>query len=630
MGDQTDIIGGVLERKLEALPHKPGVYLFKDSRRRVIYIGKAKDLKQRVRSYFQHSRHLDHKTEVLRGHIEDIDCIVTDNELEALFLESNLVKKEKPKFNVNLKDDKSFLHIKLTLNEPYPRVLLTRRVLEDGALYFGPVLPASLARNTIKIINRHFLLRTCTLEIDGDLDRPCLEYHIKRCLGPCVHGLCDPEQYSRAVRDVVLFLEGKNGELIRSLQGKMEEAADKQHYEAAAFYRDRIGMLHDLTEKQKAILERKDDVDVFAYYREGQCLTLQLFTLRAGRIVGKREFHWEDLEFFQPSRFLRDALQQYYLSAGSVPRQIFLPVKMEDQELMTEWLSEKRAGKQSRHRVRMVVPKRGQKHDLLVLVERNAKVAFETRFKLHRPDVTHLLEECQRELDLPAIPDRIEAFDVSNIQGKETVASLVVCQRGAMRKDQYRKFRIKTVQGADDVHSIYEVVYRRYRRLLEESAPLPDLVLIDGGRGQLHFAYQALSKLGIEEMPLASIAKREENLFLQGRAHPLVLPPTSPVLHLLQKIRDEAHRFAVTYHRKRRSLRDFRSELDEIPGIGVKRRTRLLRNFGSVLGIRQARLEELVPFLGEKLAGEVKRILAQNRGAQVWGQESVEAKKNVR
>jgi len=599
----------VLEEKLEALPNKPGVYLFKDAKQRVVYIGKAKSLKHRVRSYFQISRKLDQKTQVLKQHIQDLDYIVTDNELEALFLESNLVKKQKPRFNVHLKDDKAFLHIKLTVQEPYPRVVLTRRVLDDGALYFGPFLPASLARNTVKIINRHFLLRTCTIEIDGKLNRPCLEYYIQRCLGPCVQGLCTHQGYSQSVKDVILFLEGKNEELLGNLKKKMMEASAKQHYEAASFYRDRIGMLRDLTEKQKAIQGGEQDVDIFAYFREGNCLALQLFMIRGGRIVGKREFYWEELDFFLPSQFLRDALQQYYLTAGFIPHQVHLPIEIEDQGLMGQWLSRKLQEQVPRRRVRMVVPKRGSKHDLLLLVERNAKIAFESRFKILKTAKHTLLEHLQRDLDLPELPEWIEAFDVSNIQGAENVASVVVCEGGILQKSRFRKYKIKSVEGPDDFSSIYEVVLRRYQRLQAEKASLPDLVLIDGGKGQLHSAYQALSSLGIEDIPLAGIAKREEIIYLQGREDPIRLPRTSPVLHLVQSIRDEAHRFALAYHRKRRSIRDFQSDLDEISGIGEKRKKRLLRNFGSVAKIRRATVEELAPFLGAKLARRVKEAL---------------------
>ena len=599
----------MLEEKLQALPEKPGVYLFKDLDQVTIYIGKAKNLKHRVRSYFQSSRSQNHKTEILKKFIHDLDYIVTDNELEALFLESNLVKTHKPKFNVHLKDDKAFLHVKLTVNEPYPRVLLTRRILQDGALYFGPFLPASLARNTIKIINRHFLLRTCDIEIDGNLERPCLEYFMKRCLGPCVRGLCTKQEYDLSVKDVVLFLEGKNQELIDSLQRKMDRAADIQRYEAAAFYRDRIQMVRDLTEKQKAIQGGKEDVDVFAYYRESSRLALQLFTLRRGRIVGKREFFWEDLDFFQPARFLRDALQQYYVNTAFIPHQIHLPVEIEDQELISQWLSERRPGNGKKPKVRIMVPRRGTKHELLLLVERNAKIAFETRFKILKSEKDKLLERLKTEFDLPEIPNHIEAFDVSNIQGRESVASVVICEDGLMNRSQYRKLKINTVDGSDDYQSIYEAVYRRYDRKLTEQTSLPDLILIDGGKGQLHSAYQALSKLGIEDIPLASIAKREEWIYVQGREDPVILPRNSPVLHLMQEIRDEAHRFALTYHRKRRSIRDFHSELEQIPGIGEKRKKRLLRNFGSLARIRRASVEELMPFVGEKLARTILQTL---------------------
>ena len=600
-----------LQAKLESLPAQSGVYLFKDATGGVIYIGKAKSLRNRVRSYFQSTRHLDAKTEVLKQHIRDLDYILTDSEIEALILESTLVKKRKPKFNINLKDDKSFLHIKLTVNEAFPRVLLTRRILNDGALYFGPYLPASLARNTVKIINRHFLLRTCDIKIDGELDRPCLEYHIKRCLGPCVAGLCTPQEYRQATDEVVLLLEGKNESLTRKLSVSMEKAASERNFEAAAFYRDRIKLVRDLAERQKMILSGVSDVDIFAYHHRANRLALQLFTLRDGRVIGKREFYWEELNFFDPAEFLRDAIQQYYLNAGFVPAAIFLPVEIADQDLIAGWLTEKARHRRGR-KVRISVPQRGEKHDLLVLVERNARIAFENRFRIQRARKKELLQRVQAELDLPTLPKRIEAFDISNIQGAETVASMVVCQGGTMDRSQYRKFKIRGVQGPDDFASMIEVVRRRYKRLLAEGTALPDLILIDGGKGQLHSAYQALAELGVEGTPLASIAKREELIFIKGQEDPLQLERFSPVLQLIQEIRDEAHRFAVTYHRRRRSIRDFESELDRIPGIGAKRKMRLLRSFGSVARIRRASLSELTPFLGEKLAGVVRERLRKD------------------
>ncbi len=598
-----------VQAKLDNLPSGPGVYLFKDRTGKSIYIGKAKSLRHRVHSYFQQQRIADQKTEILRGYIRDLDYIVTDTEVEALMLESNLVKQQQPLFNVNLKDDKSFLHIKLTMNEDFPRVLLTRRILNDGALYFGPYLPASLARNTIKIINRHFLLRTCDIEIDGELERPCLEYHIKRCLGPCVAGLCSVEEYTRSVEEVIQLLEGKNSRLVKSLRRKMLRAAGEEKFEAAAFYRDRIRMVGDLAKQQKMIVSGVRDVDIFAYHREGPRAALQLFTLRNGRVVGKREFFWESLHFFDPPTFLRDAIQQYYLNAGFVPASIYLPVEIEDQMLVQAWLTHKHGSRRGR-KVRIHVPKRGEKLDLVLLVERNARIAFDSRFRILKADRSSILAEVQDELDLPKPPRRIEAFDISNIQGAETVASLVVCLEGRMSRKEYRRFKIRSVDGPDDYASIYEAVKRRYKRMLAEEQALPDFILIDGGPGQLHFAYQALVELGIEDLAVASIAKKEELIHVMGQDDVLRLERSSRTLRLLQEIRDEAHRFAVTYHRKRRSLRDFHSVLDDIPGIGQKRKKRLLRSFGSVAGIRGASERELIPFVGPRLARLVKDKLS--------------------
>ncbi len=602
------MISEALQAKLDSLPSSPGVYLFKGATGKTIYIGKAKSLRNRVRSYFRRQRLSDQKTDVLRTYIRDLDYILTDSDVEALMLESNLVKKQQPLFNVNLKDDKSFLHIKLTVNEEFPRVLLTRRILKDGAVYFGPYLPVSLARNTIKIINRHFLLRTCDIEIDGELERPCLEHDIKRCLGPCVAGLCSREEYGRAVGDVIQLLEGKNTPLVKSLRRRMLEAAKKENFEAAAFYRDRMRLVKDLAEQQKMILSGVGDVDIFAYHREGSRVALQLFTLRHGRVVGKREFFWEDLPFFDPPVFLRDALQQYYLNAGFVPASIYLPVEIEDQGLVQEWLTRKHRSRRGR-KVRIHVPRRGDKLDLVLLVERNAAISFHTRFRILETSRSAVLEGLQKELDLPTVPKRIEAFDVSNIQGSETVASLVVSVDGKMSRKEYRRYKIKLVDGPDDYASICEAVRRRYRRVLAEETALPDFILIDGGPGQLHFAYQALAELGIEDIPVAGIAKKEELIHVMGQEAPLRLEGSSRTLRLLQEIRDEAHRFAVTYHRKRRSLRDFHSVLDEIPGIGQKRKKRLLRSFGSLAGIRRASERELVPFLGAKLARLVRERL---------------------
>ena len=591
-----------LKEKIENLPGSPGVYLYRDSSGKTIYVGKAKSLRNRVRSYFQEGRPLDPKTDRLVSEVADIECIVTDSEVEALILESTLVKKNQPRYNVNLKDDKSFPYLKLTVNEPYPRIFITRRIKRDGALYFGPFLPASYARQTIKLINKYFKLRTCNLEIDGSLPRPCLDYQMKRCLGPCVAGLCSREQYGRAVEDVKLLLSGKSEELIRQLESRMNEASEQLRYEAAALYRDWIAMVRDMSERQKMILAGQDDSDLFGYFQEGSRLALQVFAMRGGRIVGRREFYWEDLISFEPSEFFSAALKQYYLQDTFTPVEIYIPADIEDAEVLESWLSERRG-----RRVHIRSPKRGLKSGLLDLVMRNARMSFETRFRVLKPKGAELLAPLQEILHLGALPRRVETFDVSHIQGADTVASMVVCENGEMKRSAYRKFKIESVKGPDDFASMREAVHRHYENVLEEDeASLPDLVLIDGGKGQLSAAGEALEDLGLERLPVAAIAKKEEIIFVRGREdEPIRLPGESPLLQLFQAMRDEAHRFAVTYHRKRRELRDFDSELLDIPGIGEVRRKVLLRAFGSLERVRSANFEELAPYVGPKAAEQI-------------------------
>ena len=591
-----------LKEKIENLPGSPGVYLYRDSSGKIVYVGKAKSLRNRVRSYFQEGRPLDPKTDRLVSEVADIECIVTDSEVEALILESTLVKKNQPRYNVNLKDDKSFPYLKLTVNEPYPRIFITRRIKRDGALYFGPFLPASYARQTIKLINKYFKLRTCNLEIDGSLPRPCLDYQMKRCLGPCVAGLCSREQYGRAVEDVKLLLSGKSEELIRQLESRMNEASEQLRYEAAALYRDWIAMVRDMSERQKMILAGQDDSDLFGYFQEGSRLALQVFAMRGGRIVGRREFYWEDLISFEPSEFFSAALKQYYLQDTFTPVEIYIPADIEDAEVLESWLSERRG-----RRVHIRSPKRGLKSGLLDLVMRNARMSFETRFRVLKPKGAELLAPLQEILHLGALPRRVETFDVSHIQGADTVASMVVCENGEMKRSAYRKFKIESVKGPDDFASMREAVHRHYENVLEEDeASLPDLVLIDGGKGQLSAAGEALEDLGLERLPVAAIAKKEEIIFVRGREdEPIRLPGESPLLQLFQTMRDEAHRFAVTYHRKRRELRDFDSELLDIPGIGEVRRKVLLRAFGSLERVRSANFEELAPYVGPKAAEQI-------------------------
>ena len=634
-----------LDEKLKEIPRSPGVYLYKNAVGKIIYIGKAKNLRNRVRSYFQAGRSTadfsyDIKTSELVKQIADVEIIVTDNEVEAFILEATLVKQHQPYFNYKLKDDKSYPHLKLTINEPFPKCVITRRIQNDGALYFGPFLPASMARRTIDLINRTFQLRTCDIEIDGKAPRPCLEYHIKRCLGPCVKGLCTPAEYQEAVRDVRLLLEGRNTELADQLAERMEQASADMRYELAAKYRDLRKTVIKLSEQQKMATTGESDVDIFGYYREGQRLALQLFTMREGDIVGRREFFWEDLSEndFNPAEFLSEVLAQYYSGPDGgtrvspvsnaqvaratqfVPREIHVPTDFEDRELLEKALSEGKG-----RRVHILAPQRGEKRDMIDLVEKNAKLAFEQRFRVLKPDMKRVLEEMQETLELPRFPARIESFDISHIQGAENVAGMVVSENGKMNKSEYRKFKIKSVEGANDFASMHEAVLRRYRRVRDEEKALPDLIMIDGGKGQLNAAAEAMRELDLEAVPMIGVVKpplrhnEVAYLLVKGREdEPIYLDSHSLILRLIQMIRDETHRYAVTYHRKRRELRDFTSELSAIPGVGDKRKTRLLRQFGSIQKISIATVEELAPFVGRKTATEIVEHFAR-QGALAEG-----------
>src|SRR5256714_1783343 len=604
-----------LAEKLKEIPVSAGVYLYKDGAGKIIYIGKAKRLRSRVRSYFQ-ARPFDRKTDALVRQIADVEFIVTDNEVEALILEATLTKKHKPRYNVNLKDDKSYPHLKLTINEPFPKAVITRRIQKDGALYFGPFLPASMARKTIDVINRTFQLRTCDIEIDGKAPRPCLEYHIKRCLGPCVKGLCTADQYQEAVRDVRLLLEGRNTELADTLEERMDQASEEMRYEMAAKYRDLRKTVVKLSEQQKMATTSDRDVDIFAYYREDQRLALQLFTMREGNIIGRREFFWEDLpeDDFDPASFLGEVLAQYY-ATDYVPKEIHVPVDFKDRELLEQALTARKG-----RRVKIHYSQRGEKRDLIDLGEKNAKLAFEQRFRVLKPDMKLVLEELQETLELPRFPARIESFDISHIQGAENVAGMVVCENGKMNRNEYRKFKIRRVEGSNDFASMHEAVLRRYRRVRDEQKELPDLIMIDGGKGQLNAAAEAMRMLDLEAVPMIGVVKptlhhnQVAYLLVKGRENePIYLDSYSLVLRLIQMIRDETHRYAVTYHRKRRELRDFTSELSAIPGVGEKRKTRLLRHFGSIQKISTTTIEELAPFVGRKTATEIAAHFARQR-----------------
>ncbi len=592
----------MLQQKIDLLPADPGVYIFRNALGAILYVGKARSLRQRVRSYFQAGRPADPKTQRLIKEINDLEYIVTDNEVEALILESSLVKKNQPRYNINLKDDKSFPYLKLTVQEPFPRIFITRRIKKDGALYFGPYLPAAYARRTLKLVNKYFRLRTCNLEVDGSLERPCLDYQMKRCLGPCVSGLCTKEDYDRAVEDVRQLLSGRTDGIFRRLEALMKEASESMRYEAAAVYRDWIAMVRDISERQKMALESQDDCDLFGYYQEGARLALEVFAMRGGRIVGRRSFFWEDLISFDPGEFFSQALEQYYLQDTFTPKEIYIPADMEEAEVFEEWLSSRKG-----NRVHVRSPKRGLKSEMLDLVMRNARNSFDARFRILKVKGAALLKPLQEALGIDVLPRRIETFDVSHVQGADTVASMVLCVDGEMKRSGYRKFRIEKVKSPDDFAAMREVIHRHYENALEqEESSLPDLVLIDGGKGQLAAAVSALEELGLEGQRIAAIAKKEELIFVKGRQdRGIALPEDSPVLHLVQRMRDEAHRFAVTYHRKRRELRDFDTELMNVPGIGETRKKVLLRAFGSFSRVRAASFEELAPYVGPKTASNI-------------------------
>src|SRR5467141_3939889 len=599
--------------KAAQLPESPGVYLFKDAGGTVLYVGKARNLRSRVRSYFLESRWIDAKTGSLARDIADLETIVVGNEREALALEHNLIKQYRPKFNVVLRDDKTYPYIKFTAAEKYPRVYFTRRIKKDGSLYFGPYFPASLARRILHFVHKRFLVPSCTVDLARSHPRPCLQYYIKRCLGPCVAGLTTDERYAEAARDVRLFLEGRRHDLIKSLEERMAAAAEKELFEQAAAYRDLLRTLEDIEERQRIAAAQGDDTDVLAYYAEPPLVAADLFHLRGGRVVDRREFYWEELEEFDPQEFVTSLLKQLYLEAEYLPKAIHVSADFEDRELLETTLTE-RAG----HKVEIFTPQRGTKRAFLDLVESNAKHSFEQRFRVLKPTSKAIGEALQNALNLAEEPRRIESFDISHIQGTDTVASMVVWEKGRMKKSDYRKFIIRGEQERangnvprqnDDFASMREAVSRRYRRLQEEKKEFPGLILIDGGIGQLHAAAQALESLQIINQPVASIAKKEEILYVLGQEdEPIVLERHSPVLHLIQQIRDETHRFAVTFHRQRRGKRQTQTALSEIPGVGVKTAQKLLKEFGSVANIQRAGLEKLSSVISRKSA---EKILSQ-------------------
>ena len=646
--------------KIKTIPTSPGCYLYKNAEGEVIYVGKAKNLRSRVRSYFLDANQRNNqKTGSLMREAVDIEYITVDNEREALALENNLIKQRKPRFNILLRDDKTYPYIKLTMNDRYPKVFVTRRLRKDGGAYFGPYFPGNLAHRLVDLIHRSFLIPSCKVDLSRYHPRACLQYYIKRCLGPCVDGFVSFEQYRDTIRDVQLFLEGRTDELETKLTRRMEAAAEEMNFEAAARFRDQVVTVHQMQDKQRIATAENEDADVFGFHYESEMLAVNLFHMRGGKIVDRRDFFWEDLsdvieatlnegatagsadndeastptepnpsaiapevletpettqlgnatelgQAFSPGAFFSALLKQLYLDQPYVPRSIYVPVNFDDRQILADILSER-----TKHRIEIAAPQRGEKRSLVDLVCQNAKQSFDQRFRVLAPSQKAIQAALQDALTLEEPPRRIECFDISHIQGAETVASMVVWEDGAMKKSDYRKFQIKTVSGNDDFASMREVIQRRYKRLLEEKKPFPSLILIDGGLGQLSAAYAALQGIGVTLQPLASIAKKEEIIYVHGQEDdPVVLERRSPVLHLMQKIRDESHRFAVTYHRKRRQIRDRESELDAIPGVGPRTRQRLVEHFGSVRGIKQASPDALTAVVNKATAEKIRRHFA--------------------
>jgi excinuclease ABC subunit C len=650
-----------LKDQIARLPEQPGVYLYFNAGGDTIYVGKARALRDRVRNYLG-AYGADVKTDALLNEVARLEVIVTDSVVEALALENNLIKQRAPKYNILLRDDKNYPYLQLTTTEAFPRVLVARRVEPDGSFYAGPFLPATFARKTMSLTHRLFGIRSCNEVITGKRGRPCLEYDIKRCIAPCVDTVCSAEEYGRAVKLTQLFLEGKNDELVKTLKARMVDAADAERFEEAAQQRDAMRTVQTLLDRQqKMATVELGHRDVFGLKRGPAGVVIQVFQVRSGRVVERVELGTDEpIVGSGDAEVLEAAIQQFY-ELRHAPPELHLPAEPDERDALETWLSE-RAGR----RVRIVVPQRGEKRGLVDLATRNASLAYQTRFNRTTAAQYDALETLQAVLALPALPRRIECFDISTIQGSETVASMVVCEDGRMRRSEYRKFRIRgltlppspklrrtaAAQSAEagrqtqgerplsdqastdpaggnsspaalvvslsnheparnnDFAAMHEVVLRRYRKLLEQGGPFPDLIVIDGGKGQLSAAYGALEALGLANLVAVGIAKKEELLFTRDRDDAIALPPADPALLLIQRIRDEAHRFAVTFHRRARTMRDLQSELDHVPGIGRGRRKRLLTTFGSVAGVRRATREELSAVVGPKVADAVLAFFA--------------------
>ncbi|MBX2992943.1 MAG: excinuclease ABC subunit UvrC [Bacteroidetes bacterium] len=602
-----------VQEKLENLPAGPGVYQHKDADGKVLYVGKAKNLRNRVRQYFQKSRNVEARIERMLAKATDLEIIVTDSEVEALILEANLIKKLKPRYNVNLKDDKSYPYVVIT-NEPYPRVFVTRQIRRDGSRYFGPYTDVKNVRSALKAVRDIFMIRSCNYFIDDEVIKKrkikiCLDYHIKKCEGPC-EGLVSQQNYNAMIDQVASLLQGKTETLIQMLREDMNRLAAEMKFEEAAVLRDRITGLEAYSEKQKAVDLDQIDRDIFAFAAEGDDACGVIFKIRDGKMIGRQHYYMSNVEEKPEAEILGTLLQQYYLEAEYIPKEIFLPAEIEDNDAVQRWLSEKR-----RDAVSLIHPTEGEEAKLVRLSQSNARFLLD-ELKIQKMKragyVPHAVKALQRDLRLEKLPRRIECFDNSNIQGSDPVASMVVFVDGKPKKSEYRKFKIKSVVGPDDFASMREIVERRYTRVLNEGLELPDLIIVDGGKGQLSSAVDVLKKVGLHEQPIIGLAKRLEEVFLPGKSEPELLPKSSSGLRLLQQIRDEAHRFAITFHRLRRSKRTLQTELDLIEGIGKKRAKELLEVFGSVQGVKFATTEQIAEVVGEKVAGKIAEYFSDS------------------
>lgn len=615
--DASELASTNIREKLKLLPTKPGVYLMKNESDEVIYVGKAVSLRNRVRSYFQAGRHGSPKVAALVDHVADFEYIVTDSEVEALILECNLIKEHTPWYNIRLKDDKAYPYVKVTLQEPFPRVAIVRRMQKDGSRYFGPYTNVQAVRQTVSFLQRLFPIRTCKRQMgpEGTNDRPCLNYHIRRCSAPCAKKITQ-EEYRSIIEEMMLVLEGRHEKLLRELERRMQAAALELRFEEAAKVRDQIQALAAVVEKQKIVSFENLDQDIMGYARAGGVACVQVFFVRSGKIIGNEHFFLEAPSGETGREILTAFVEQYYTTATFIPKELLLPEAVLDEDVVTRWLTAQKGS-----RVYLRVPQRGEKKRLVEMVEQNAELVLKERLTRQERDRSRReegLRGLQSYLGLEELPLRIEAFDISNIQGAEAVGSMVVFLEGEPAPQGYRRFRIRTKDTPDDYAMMRELVYRRFARGLKEReaggeggfAKMPQLVLIDGGKGQLNAARQVMTELGLDIFTLG-LAERLEEIYLDNQKDPIMLPRDSQALYVLQHLRDEAHRFALTYHRQLRSKRTTRSVLDEIPGVGPKRKKQLINHFGSVQAVREASLEELkaMPGLPQVVAERIHQEL---------------------